>query len=44
MAPFLQTVLDNFKILPILVSQLSEAELEKISQTLAKHIDSQTLL
>jgi len=43
-APFLQVVLGNVKILPILVSQLSENDLEKISQTLAKHIDNQTLL
>ena len=42
--PFLQNVLKNFKILPILVGQLSGAELEKISQTLAKHIDEKTLL
>ena len=42
--PFLQSVLKDFKILPILVSQLSKDDLEKISQTLAKHIDEQTLI
>jgi len=42
--PFLQTVLKDFKILPILVNQITQDDLEKISQTLAKHIDNKTLL
>jgi AmmeMemoRadiSam system protein B/AmmeMemoRadiSam system protein A len=42
--PFLQTVLKDFKILPILVSQLTQDDLEKISQTLAKHINNKTLI
>lgn len=42
--PFLQTVLGGFKILPILVSQLADDDLEKISQTLVQQIDEQTLL
>ena len=42
--PFLQIVLKDFKILPILVSRLSEDELEKVSQTLAKYVDEEALL
>jgi len=43
--PFLQRVLSDFKLLPILVShQLSEGDLDKISQTLTKYIDDKTLL
>jgi len=44
-APFLQRVLSDFKILPILVShQLSEGDLDKISQILTKYLDDKTLL
>ncbi|MBL7155002.1 MAG: AmmeMemoRadiSam system protein B [Candidatus Portnoybacteria bacterium] len=43
--PFLQRVLSDFKLLPILVShQLSEGDLDKISQTLTKYLDDKTLL
>jgi hypothetical protein len=43
--PFLQSILNDFKLLPILVShQLSKTDLERISQTLAKYIDDKTLL
>jgi len=42
--PFLQNVLEDFKILPVLVGQLTDDDLEKISQTLAGHIDDKTLL
>lgn len=41
--PFLQAVLGEFKILPVLVNQLSQDELEKVSQVLAKHSDNKTL-
>ena len=42
--PFLQTVLKDFKLLPILVSQLTDGDLEKISQSLIKYFDEKTLL
>jgi len=43
--PFLQTILNDFKLLPILVShELSNDDLEKISQILSKHIDDKTLI
>ena len=43
--PFLQKVLGDFKLLPILVGhQLSKGDLDKISQTLIKYLDEQTLL
>ena len=42
--PFLQVTLDNFKILPILVNELTEKELEEISDILAKYIDDKTLI
>lgn len=42
--PFLQTVLTDFKILPVLVSQLTDEQSEKISQALAKYLDEQTVL
>jgi AmmeMemoRadiSam system protein B/AmmeMemoRadiSam system protein A len=43
--PFLQQVLGDFKLLPILVShQLTEEDLDKVSQVLAKYLDKKTLL
>ncbi len=43
--PFLQMVLDDFKLLPVLIGhQLTEDELNEISQALVKHFDDQTLL
>jgi MEMO1 family protein len=42
--PFLQTALKEFKILPILINQLAQDELISISQTLAKHTGSKTLI
>ena len=43
--PFLQTVLKDFKLLPILVShELNKDDLEEISQILSKHIDDETLI
>jgi len=43
--PFLQIVLKDFKILPILIShQLKDNELEEISQILSKYIDKKTLV
>jgi len=43
--PFLQTTLNDFNLLPILVShQISQGDLDKISQTLAKYVDNKTLL
>jgi AmmeMemoRadiSam system protein B/AmmeMemoRadiSam system protein A len=44
MVPFLQKMFGQVQILPVLVSQLSDDNLEKISQTLTKHIDNKTLL
>lgn len=43
--PFLQTVLNDFKLLPVLIGHhLTEDELNEISQALVKHFDEQTLL
>ncbi|NQV00990.1 MAG: AmmeMemoRadiSam system protein B [Parcubacteria group bacterium] len=43
--PFLQTVLNDFKLLPILVShELNKDDLEEISQILSEHIDDETLI
>ncbi len=44
MLPFLQTVLNDFRILPILVNQLTDDDLKEISQSLVKHLDEQTLV
>jgi len=43
--PFLQTVLSDFKLLPLLVSSsISQSDLEKISQILEQYLDDQTLI
>ncbi|MEK9165356.1 MAG: AmmeMemoRadiSam system protein B [Patescibacteria group bacterium] len=42
--PFLQTVLDDFKILPVLVNQLTDDELEQASRALAQQIDNDTII
>ena len=42
--PFLQRVLEDFKILPVLIGQADEEDLEKLAQVLAKNIDDQTLI
>lgn len=42
--PFLQTVLDDFKILPILVNQLTDDELKQASKTLAEQIDDNIII
>ena len=43
--PFLQTVLKDFKLLPILIShELKENELEEISNVLSEYIDEKTLI
>lgn len=42
--PFLQQTLSNFKILPILVNELTERSLESISQTLAENMDKNTVI
>jgi len=43
--PFLQTVLSDFKLLPILVNhQLSQNDLDEISQILTKYVDDYTLI
>jgi hypothetical protein len=42
--PFLQKVLTDFKILPILVNDLNDEDLEEASQILAENIDEKTIL
>lgn len=42
--PFLQRVLSRFKILPVLVSDLSNEETEKISQVLAENMDDAAII
>lgn len=42
--PFLQTVLTDFKILPILVNQLTDDELKQASATLAEQIDDNAIM
>ncbi len=43
--PFLQTVLKKFKLLPILIGhELSENDLEEISNALSKYTDDKTLI
>jgi AmmeMemoRadiSam system protein B/AmmeMemoRadiSam system protein A len=42
--PFLQTVLSDFKILPLLLNNLSEDEFVVAALSLAKHIDEDTLI
>lgn len=41
---FLQKVLKNFKIVPILISEISEELISVLSQKLAENFDNQTLL
>lgn len=41
--PFLQTIFSNFKILPVLVNELSGEDLESVSQALAKYADENTI-
>jgi AmmeMemoRadiSam system protein B/AmmeMemoRadiSam system protein A len=42
--PFLQKVLKDFKILPILIGQISKQDLERLSQALAQQLNEKTLL
>lgn len=42
--PFLQTVLDDFKILPILINQLTDDKLKQASKALAEQIDDNTII
>jgi AmmeMemoRadiSam system protein B/AmmeMemoRadiSam system protein A len=42
--PFLQRVLGEFKIVPILLGQTSEAVLQDLAKNLAKNLDDNTLL
>lgn len=42
--PFLQTIFSDFKILPILVNDLSENDSESIGQTLAEQIDENIII
>jgi AmmeMemoRadiSam system protein B/AmmeMemoRadiSam system protein A len=42
-APFLQTIFSNFKILPVLVNELDEEDLESVSQILAEYADENTI-
>jgi AmmeMemoRadiSam system protein B len=42
--PFLQKVLDQFSIVPILLSQLSREMIDDVAQTLVELMDEQTLL
>ncbi len=42
--PFLQTVLDNFKIVPILLGQTKEKDLQQLSQTIQENMDENTLV
>jgi AmmeMemoRadiSam system protein B/AmmeMemoRadiSam system protein A len=41
---FLQEVLENFKVVPILVSQPSEELVEQLAQKISQQLDNQTLL
>lgn len=42
--PFLQKVLTDFEILPILVNDLDDTDLEEVGQILAENIDEKTIL
>jgi AmmeMemoRadiSam system protein B/AmmeMemoRadiSam system protein A len=42
--PFLQTVLTNFQIVPILLGQVDQALLVKLAGALAQHLDSSSLV
>ncbi len=42
--PFLQVILEDFKIVPLLVSELGERELQRASETLAENMAKDTLL
>jgi AmmeMemoRadiSam system protein B len=44
MIPFLQVVLKNFQMLPILVNQLTDENLIDLSRSLSKYLDEQTLI
>jgi len=42
--PFLQVLLTNFKIVPLVVGQISGSDYGEIADTVKKHIDDQTLV
>ncbi len=42
--PFLQTKLKKFKLLPIIIGDINEVDLNKISKEIMKYLDNKTLL
>jgi AmmeMemoRadiSam system protein B/AmmeMemoRadiSam system protein A len=42
--PFLQTVLDDFKLIPIVVGDLSPKETQQVAETIQAYIDDETLV